>query len=369
MPREPENQRIARLTPLADLLARIATLVAPLPPREAELSNALLRVLAEDVSASASLPAQAIALVDGYAVRAEEIADASSYSPVPLANVPVRVDAGRPLPSGADTVVPFDAIMQQNGHFYAVASTIPGNGVLPAAADLKAGDFVACAGWRLNDFNLAMLAMGGRTRILVREPRVCLAYQTNDTMITVITDLLASALAARGCLVVHKSQNLESADRSSDVIIGVGGTGSGSTDASVLALARLGRVEVHGVAISPGETAAFGMMGARPALLLPGRIDAAIAGWLTIGLPLIDRLAGSSDAADPAVMAALTRKIASPLGLVEVVPVRLAAGKAEPIASGYWPLNALAGSDGWVCVPANSEGFPAGTTVMVRPWP
>jgi molybdopterin biosynthesis enzyme len=98
-------------------------------------------------------------------------------------------------------------------------------------------------------------------------------------------------------------------------------------------------------------------------------MDAATAGWLTIGLPLIERLCGSSDASDPCVSAMLSRKVASPLGLAEVVPVRLANGKAEPIASGYWPLASLADSDGWILVPADSEGFPAGTPVMVRPWP
>jgi molybdopterin biosynthesis enzyme len=369
MPHEPENQRIARLMPLTELLARIETLVVPLAPREIGLADALFRVLAADVTAAASLPAQAIALIDGYAVRAEAIADACSYSQTPLANAPVRVAIGQPLPTEADAVVAPDAISQQDGLFYATASTIPGHGVLPAAADLTAGDFVACAGWRLNDFNLAMLAMSGRGHIAVREPRVCLAYRPDDAVIRAIADLLARALAARGCVVVRDQCGLEPTDRASDAIIGIGGTGSGSADTSVRALARLGRVEVHGVAISPGETTAFGMMHGRPVLLLPGRIDAAVAAFLTIGLPLIDRLAGSSDAADPGVTAALTRKIASPLGLVELVPVRLAAGKAEPTAAGYWPLKALASSDGWIRVPADSEGFPAGAEVMVRPWP
>jgi molybdopterin biosynthesis enzyme len=369
MPREPENQRIVRLTPLAELLAGIEALVTPLVPREVRQEEALFRVLSEDIAAPASLPAQAIALIDGYAVRAEHIADASSYSPIPLADAPARVDVGGALPPGTDAVVPLEAVMQKNGRSYAVASTIPGNGVLPAGADLTAGDFVACAGWRLNDFNLAMLAMAGRTHVLVREPRICLAYQTQDKVISAVADLLIRALAARGCLVAHKSKDLAAAEPSSDAVIGIGGTGSGSADESVIALARLGRVEVHGIAISPGYTAAFGMMHAHPVLLLPGRIDAAIAAWLTIGLPLIDRLAGNRDAADPGVKAALTRKIASPLGLVEVIPVRLAGTKAEPIAAGYWPLNALAGSDGWVRVPADSEGFPAGAEVMVRPWP
>jgi len=57
------------------------------------------------------------------------------------------------------------------------------------------------------------------------------------------------------------------------------------------------------------------------------------------------------------------------LCLTEVVPVRCHGGKAEPIASGYWPLHAIAQADGWILVPPDSEGYPAGTEVVVRPWP
>ena len=108
---EPENQRITRLTPLADVLASIKT-AAPVAPRAVDLSGALNRALAEDVAAAAGQPAEARALRDGYAVRAEDIADAGSYAPVPLAAAPVRVDVGDALPPGTDAVVPLDAIVE-----------------------------------------------------------------------------------------------------------------------------------------------------------------------------------------------------------------------------------------------------------------
>jgi len=370
---EPENQRIARLTPLADVLERIGTLVTPVAPREAALGDALFRVLASDVRGDRGLPAEPRALVDGYAVRADDIADAGAYAPVPLANAPIRVDVGDALPPGTDAVVPHDAIVERGGRFQAVAPAVAGDGVLAACADLRAGDCIARAGWRLNDFTLAMLAASGHDRVSVRAPRIRLlkAKPGRDAMIDAAVDLLARALNARGCAVSRTAGDLEVAlaGQASDAVIAVGGTGTGRNDASVNTLARRGRVEVHGVAIAPGESSAFGMTGGRPVLLLPGRLDSAIAGWLTIGVPLVDRLSGSREAADPGVTAMLDRKVASPLGLVDIVPVRLAAGKAEPIASGYWPLARLADSDGWIVVPAGSEGFPAGSEVMVRPLP
>ena len=94
-------------------------------------------------------------------------------------------------------------------------------------------------------------------------------------------------------------------------------------------LARLGRVEAHGIALAPGTTAAFGMVGVRPVLLLPGRLDGALAVWLLLGEPLLARLAARRDRR-PRVTARLARKVASNLGLAELVPVRLRDGKPSP---------------------------------------
>jgi molybdopterin biosynthesis enzyme len=370
---ELENQRITRLTPLDDVLASIRTSVAPVAPRNVGLAGALGRALAEDVAAAAGQPGEARALRDGYAVRADDIADAGSYAPIPLAAPPVRVDVGDALPPGTDAVVPLDAIVIRGARAEVVATAAIGDGVLSIGADLRAGEFIARNGWRLNDFNLAMLAMAGRKQALLREPHIQLikARVDADAVLDAASDLIARALNARGCAVRRSAGDLAAAlaDASIDAVIVLGGTGSGRNDTSVQALARHGRVVAHGIAISPGETSAFGMCGSRPALLLPGRIDAAIAGWLTIGLPMCDRLSASSDGSGPSTVAKLARKVASPIGLVEVVPVRLTRGVAEPIASGYWPLGSLAGTDGWVLVPANSEGFPAGSEVVIKPWP
>ena len=370
---ELENQRITRLTPLDDVLASIKASVAPVAPRTVALSGALNRSLAEDIAAAAGRPAEPRALRDGYAVRAEDIADAGPYAPMPMATAPVRVDVGEAVPPDADAVIPLDAVVSRGGRFEVNAPAAAGDGVLAGEADLHAGDVIARSGWRLNDFNLAMLALAGRTQVAVREPRVRLVQVRAgaDLVLDAVGDLMARALEARGCAVRRAAGELATAlaDATADAVIAVGGTGSGHHDDSVLTLARHGRVVAHGIGVSPGETAAFGLSGDRPVLLLPGRMDAAIAAWLTIGVPLIDHLSGSREGAGTSTAARLARKVASPIGLVEIVPVRLAHGHAEPIASGYWPLALLAGTDGWILVPANSEGLPAGSEVVIRPWP
>jgi molybdopterin molybdotransferase len=153
-----------------------------------------------------------------------------------------------------------------------------------------------------------------------------------------------------------------------DGFIIVGGTGSGRGDHAVKTLSRIGSVEVHGVAISPGETTAFGIANERPVLLLPGRLDAAIAAWLTLGRGLLARLRGGGDD-EPGNPVTLTRKVASAVGLTELVLVRLTAEGAVPLAAKYLPLTAFAHADRWILVPAASEGYPAGAAVMVRALP
>ena len=109
-------------------------------------------------------------------------------------------------------------------------------------------------------------------------------------------------------------------------------------------------------------------MGTRPVLLIPGRLDAVLAVWLVIGQRLLARLSGCSEE-QAASAAKLTRKVASPLGMSEVVPMRLRDGAADPLAFGYWPIAAIAAADGWILVSPGSEGYPADHEVMVRPWP
>ena len=105
----------------------------------------------------------------------------------------------------------------------------------------------------------------------------------------------------------------------------IGGTGSGRGDASVRTLTQFGRVEAHGIAVSPGETAAFGFVGTRPVLLMPGRLDSALAIWLLVGRHIVAKLAGGS-VEDTPNMLPLKRKVTSTIGLTELVPVRCADG-------------------------------------------
>jgi molybdopterin molybdotransferase len=367
------GQRIAKLTSLPDALAVIDALTRPVEPSDVGIGAAVGRVLAADAIVVAGRPATAVALHDGWAVKSAEAIDAGSYAPAVLSALPRRVDAGEPLPPGADAVAAFDVITVRGTQAEALTIVAPGEGVLPAGADMEAGTTLRSAGERLRVTDLTLLALANISRVSIREPRIRLVCAR---AIAGGYDWLTAALTAEGAAVIPDAGGESAPDHQeaafrhegSDAILVLGGTGNGTQDASVTTLARAGRVAFHGLGLIPGETSAFGSVGARTVLLLPERFDAALATWLTVGRQWLQKLSGSGEE-DRIFTAQLARKVTSTVGMAEVVPVRCRAGSAEPLAGGYLSHAALARADGWILVPPESEGYPAGTPVAVRPLP
>ncbi|HEV3184484.1 MAG TPA: molybdopterin-binding protein [Xanthobacteraceae bacterium] len=371
MPPSAPQQLLSRLAPLREVLARIDALVHPVEPRDVELAAAAGRVLAADVLVEAPLPATAVALRDGWAVRAEMVADAGPYAPAPLTPAPVFVEIGAPLPADADAVLPSDAVTLRGGVAEATATVAPGEGVLAAGADAEPGRPLCRAGTRLRAIDLALLRAAGVPRVAVRAPRLRLvtANAFVDAVDDTVAPLIARAIDGEGGAADIVRVALDGAlDRvlqeseHADAIVVIGGTGAGRHDASVRTLARLGQVDIHGVGLTPGESAALGAINGRAVLVLPGRLDAALAAWLVLGRHLLRRLTGRNDP-DIGTPVQLARKIASTVGLAEVVLMRRGEGGVEPLASGSFPLHVLAEADGWVLVAPDREGFPPGATV------
>ncbi|MGB7258189.1 MAG: molybdopterin-binding protein [Pseudolabrys sp.] len=364
------NQTIARLTPLAVVLSAVDAAAKPVAAREVEFAAVRGRVLAADVVAAKALPAAAVALQDGWAVNAEATRDAGGYAPMVLAQAPSRIEAGQPMPKGTDAVAPFETIQTRGEHAEAVAAVVPGDGVLAAGGDCAAGTILRKAGARVRDSDGAVFAAGGIAHVSVREPRLSVVPSREDSIIDAAAHFIANDVKRQAGVAHMADGDLDRAlrDESVDAIIVIGGTGSGRNDKSVQALARAGRVAVHGIALTPGETAAFGTAGSRPVLLVPGRLDATFAVWLTLGRHMLARLSGSTEK-EQSTQATLSRKITSTVSLTEFVPVRRDGDKVEPLATKYLSLAALAQAGGFVLVPAESEGFQAGSSVFVRPWP
>lgn len=358
------NQRIFTLMPLADVLLRVAALASPIPPHEVALQDAEGRVLAEDLAVAAPSPNAPIALVDGWAVRAELVADAGPYAPMPIVPAPEWVDAGAMLPAGADAVLPPDVVTIVASGAEAHAAATVGDGVLVAGADAVPSCPLRFAGEMLRVVDVAVLQGLGVARVKVREPRVRVVSVGADSPAIAI----ARGVAAQGARVIFVRALQRALAEDADAVIAVGGTGAGHNDESIKLLALAGKVDIHGFGLSPGESAALGVVRQQPVLLLPARLDAALAGFLVVGEALLRRLTGKITS-EPTIPITLLRKIVSTIGMTEVVPLRRVADGVEPLASGHWPLAAITRADGWVLVPAQSEGFPAGAAVEMRAFP
>jgi len=357
-------QRIERLTRLAEVLTAIETQVTPIAAREIDLASAVGRVLADDIITDRRPPV-ALALRDGYALRAEETTDAGSYAPAPL-SLAAHVNVGEPLPPSADAIT--DAVSDDGLTRQALASVAPGDGVLMPGQDCESGEIVLPAGRALRGHDVAILQAVGIGSVSVRSPIASIVQaRPDDPIVQAITSMLAHAIKQHATATVFSGATEAAFQRAhaADAIIVIGGSGAGTNDTSVRALAGAGRVVAHGIGLSPGETSAFGFIGSTPVLVIPGRLDAALAVWHVLGARIMTRLAGRTDV--PAVRhAKLGRKIASTIGVVEFVPVAAEADMVTPLASGYLPWRVLAQATGYVLVPAQQEGFAPGTLVPVN---
>jgi molybdopterin biosynthesis enzyme len=271
------------------------------------------------------------------------------------------------MPPGTDCVAPFDAVRMRNGQAEALAALAPGEGVLPAGGDHDGSAALCHSGARLTQTQIAALAALGVAHVRVRRPRVVIAPARSDAILHSAADFVRGDLQRRGAAVESAASLDAAVAHDADAVVVIGGTGSGENDASAETLAARGRLLVHGIALSPGETAGFGIVGTRPVLLLPGRLDAAIAVWLMLGRALLDALAGAK-AEQSGETLTLARKITSTLGITELIPVRRNGGKAEPLAARYWPLSAIARADGIIVISPESEGASAGAAVQVWPF-
>jgi len=367
------RQRTACLMPLDDVMRRITERVHPSAPREMQAAAALGATLAQDIVATGQHPALPLALIDGWAVQAELTTDAGPYAPTVLPQLP-ELAVGEALCADSDAVAPLEAVTWRGGNGELHAAMTPGEGVLMPGTDASIGEVLRQAGDRLRSVDVAAMQALGMRWPTVRKPRIRVAragHGRND-LAEAIADWVACAIAADGGepVTTIPGEDLESllTGDGVDAVVMIGGTGSGPRDRTVHALRRVGTVEVHGIALSPGETAAFGMANSRPVLLMPGRLDAAVAVWLLIGRATLARLRGGTEHLTSR-KSALIRKVTSTVGLAEFVLVRPVGDGVEPLASKYLPLSALAQADGWILIPAASEGLASGALVTVFPLP
>jgi|ERR1041385_1598362 molybdopterin biosynthesis enzyme len=368
------TQRLAAsLTPLDAALAMLLDGILPVAAVALPLEQALGCIAAESPPLGA-LPAFDVAVVDGWASCSSDLVGASSWSPLPLRGPPVWVEAGERMPAGCDCVVDTAAVEQNGPMFQVSAEAIPGQGVRRAGGDVAEGSSFK-VGRPIRPLDLLIARAAGLEQLAVRRPRLRLieipgisvtAHLIVESAGEIRSEMIRVEADGRDPLSIARAFDGEACD----LLVTVGGTGVGRTDATAAALRARGAVFAHGIALQPGRTAAIGKIGTTPVIALPGAPDQALAGWWTLVLPVLDRLSGREPR--PATTLPLARKIASGVGIAEIVLLRKMEQSWMPIAVGDLPLQSIAGADAWLAVPGRSEGYAAGTPVsgyMLRDTP
>ena len=308
--------------------ARILDAFTTLPAEEIALSEALGRVLAEDLTARRTQPPAAVSAMDGYAVRAADIAAA----PVTLRQVGavpagashdgalgpgecVRIFTGAPLPQGADAIV-IQEDVEAGGEIIRIAAAVAaGTYVRPAGLDFKEGETGIVAGRRLTARDIGLAAAMNRPWLRVRQkPRIAILASGDEVVmpgdpigpnqiVSSNSHALAGFVRARGGEsvmlgiardTIPSIRETAAAARDADLLLTTGGASVGEHDLIQQALGEEGlELDFWRIAMRPGKPLMFGRLAATALLGFPGNpVSSMVCALIFLG-PVIDRMLGT----------------------------------------------------------------------------
>jgi molybdopterin molybdotransferase len=361
------------LTSLESALAALLDGLAPVAPSLLPLDEALGRIAAEMPPLARARPVRNTAAADGWAFRALDLVGASAYSPLPLLEVPTWVEAGDAMPGGCDCVLDIDLVDRSGPIVQALAEAVPGQGVRRVGEYIEAGCPVIMTGQSLTAVDLLVARCADIGELAVRAPRVHVMDVAAANGGNLTAHFIAESAKASGATVsdietvARDATSIAKAldNRTCDLIVLIGGTGTGRADATAEAFAMRGALLAHNIALQPGRTAAIGRLGDMPAVALPGAPDQAFAAFLALVQPVLDRLSGR--AARQSRVLPLMRKISSTVGIAEMVLLKQEQNAWNPLAIGDLSLHAMRLAEAWLAIPGGSEGYAAGTPVGAFP--
>jgi molybdopterin molybdotransferase len=328
---------------------RILSQFHPVKTETLPLADSLHRVLAQDAQAADDLPLFDNSSMDGFAVRAADVTDATIASPrnlrvvadIPAGSSPnvilaageaARIMTGAPMPEGADAVVPVentDFDSRDAGtdapEFVAIQKAAGlGENVRHRGMDLHAGDIVLTAGRQLKPQDLGLLAMLGVSSVTVyHKPRVAL-LSSGDELIDPDAPLekgkirdsnsytLAALIESAGAQALRLGvarDNYESVHHlfekavylRVDLILSSAGVSVGAFDFVKQVIEESGRMDFWRVNMRPGKPVAFGEYKGIPVIGLPGNPVSAFVGFEVFVRPAVQKLAGLTHGSRPIV--------------------------------------------------------------------
>ncbi|EFQ82571.1 molybdenum cofactor synthesis domain protein [Aeromicrobium marinum DSM 15272] len=397
------------LLTVEDHLEKILRGVGPLRAYDQPLVESLGLPLHEDFVSPIDLPRFDNSGMDGYAVLAEDVRDATRETPVvlpvvgevhagnarPFAISPgtaAKIMTGAPLPRGADAVVPFEHT-DRGGHKVAIhRAPTEGQSIRRAGDDVTAGTTVLTAGTVLGAREIGLLASLGAARVSARpRPRVVIlstgnelrdpgAHLEYDSIYDGNSYMLAAAVRSAGAIAYRVGavsddpkvfrRVLSDQLVRADLVVTSGGISQGERDVVKQTLKALGTVEFHQVAMQPGKPQGFGKVfdEQTPIITLPGNGVSAYVSFEVFVLPALRRMMGLTPYRRPMVHAVLAADINSSPGRRQYVrahfEVTHRGAKVTPISgAGSHQVGALAQANALIIVGEDETALNLGDTV------
>ena len=367
----------------------------PMGSETIPVDESLGRITAEPVFARLSSPFYNAAAMDGIAVRFQQTIGAGEATPVRLSlhQQFEWVNTGNVLPDNFDAVIMVEDVQPiDDNTVEIIAPVTPWKHVRTIGEDIVTTELILPDGHRIRPIDLgAMLATGltevkvGKTPLAIVIPTGSELVQPGDPLkpgniIEFNSRVLAAYLtewgikAERSPIVADKPEALKKGISDAvamyDVIIVNAGASAGSRDHTAGVIEELGEIVLHGVNIKPGKPVILGIVNGKPVIGLPGYTISAV---ITLNLfvrSLVDSLLGVQSKPPRLLEATLARPLSSKLGVEEFIRIKLgqvgAVMTATPAGRGAGAVMSLVQADGFLTVPANSEGLGAGEKVQIE---
>jgi len=377
-----------------------------------EIRSSLGRILGERIVAHQFIPPADKSVMDGYAVRSEDIQSASEKRPTILkvtgesrlgrvcrVNVKRRtaitVATGSLIPTGADAVVKVESTTSLPGDRIEVHAPVrAGESISKKGEDIAPGKVVLARGKRLRSQDIGILKrlgfnsvkVVGRLRIgilstgneLVDSPK----KNTVANVVDINRPLLASMVLELGArpidLGIVKDRETDIINglvrglKTCDLVLITAGSSVGRKDLVPECINKLGKpgMLVHGIAMRPSMPTGIGVVNGKPILSLPGFPVSAIFAFRVFCRPLIAKLMGTEEAIDPVVRAVLKERVSGLSGCRTFVRVKVRRSPyglvAEPLKLQRASLMmSMVAANGIVTIPEGVAAFEAGQVVDV----
>jgi putative molybdopterin biosynthesis protein len=397
------RKRYLKKTPLAEARELFLRRFGPssLESETLPVERALNRVTAGAIFAKISSPHYHGAAMDGICVRAQDTFGATEFKPIKLelhtgtadARRFAYVDTGNALPEWADAVIMIEKVRRLDDRALEIfESAAPWQHVRLVGEDVVATELLLTRWHRLRPYDLGALLAAGHTQVeVLAQPRVGIIATGDELLVpgeeyhpgrivefnsTVLAGLIQDAGGAPlvRSAVGDDPEKLRNALRAAlaehDIVCMIAGSSAGEHDFTAEVIAAEGELLVHGIDVMPGKPAILGIVEGKPVVGVPGYPVSAIVIAREIIEPALAKFLGQGYVSRPTVKAVLPKRMASHLGVEELIRVTL--GRVEnrlvavPLRRGAGVITTMVQADGLMRIPSLSEGVNAGEEMDIE---